>query len=88
MTSATLTSENRFDYLKGRLGLQQDPDSRLVELALPPVFDYRRLAVLAIPTDLPYPDHSGFAEAIGQFLLRALNPPKARPWCFSLPTPC
>ncbi len=73
MTSATLTSEKRFDFLKERLGLQQDPDSRLVELALPPVFDYRRQAILAIPTDLPYPDHPGFAEALGRFLLRALE---------------
>ena len=73
MTSATLTSQKRFDYLKERLGLQQDPDSRLVELALPPVFDYRRQAVLAIPTDLPYPDHGGFAEALGRFLLGALE---------------
>ena len=73
MTSATLTSEKRFDFLKERLGLQQDPDSRLVELALPPVFDYRRQAILAIPTDLPYPDHPDFAEALGRFLLRALD---------------
>ena len=72
MTSATLTSERRFHYLKERLGLQQDLDSRLVELALPPVFDYRRQAILGIPTDLPYPDHHGFAEALGRFLLRAL----------------
>ena len=72
MTSATLTSERRFHYLKERLGLQQGLDSRLVELALPPVFDYRRQAILGIPTDLPYPDHHGFAEALGRFLLRAL----------------
>ena len=78
MTSATLTSEKRFDYLKERLGLQQDPDSRLVELALPPVFDYRRQAVLAIPTDLPYPDRSTFAEALGRFLLRALESSQGR----------
>lgn len=73
MTSATLTSEKRFDFLKERLGLRQDPDSRLLELALPPVFDYRRQAILAIPTDLPYPDHPDFAEALSRFLLRGLE---------------
>lgn len=73
MTSATLTSQKKFDFIKERLGLQQGLDSGLVELVLPPVFDYRNQAILAIPTDLPYPDHNSFPDALGRFLLRVLE---------------
>ncbi len=73
MTSATLTSEKRFHYMKERLGLQQDLEPRLVELALPPVFNYQRQAILGIPNDLPYPNHPSYATALSRFLLRAIE---------------
>ncbi len=78
MTSATLTSEKRFHYMKERLGLQQDLETRLVELALPPVFDYQRQAILGIPNDLPYPSHPSYAAALSRFLLRAIELSRGR----------
>ncbi len=59
LSSATLTTRKRFDFMRDRLGLSDDG---LAELAEPPrvvealvasPFDFARQAVLAVPTDLP-----------------------------------
>src|SRR5262249_14270286 len=60
MTSATLTADGRFDYLRGRLGLD---DGLTFELAVDPPFDYARQALLYLPRDLPTPDDPAFGAA-------------------------
>ncbi|HEU4563383.1 MAG TPA: helicase C-terminal domain-containing protein [Gemmatimonadaceae bacterium] len=55
VTSATLATEERFDFLASRLGLDE-PDVQPAAEAFPSPFDYRRQAVLAIPTDVPAPN--------------------------------
>jgi ATP-dependent DNA helicase DinG len=55
VTSATLATDARFDFLTARLGLT-DPELEPVTAILPSPFDYPRQAVLAIPTDLPAPN--------------------------------
>jgi Rad3-related DNA helicase len=60
MTSATLTTEGQFNYLKGRLGLDEMPSIRLLELVLPPPFNYAQQVVLGVPKDIPLPDHPAF----------------------------
>jgi DNA polymerase-3 subunit epsilon/ATP-dependent DNA helicase DinG len=59
LTSATLSTEENFDYIKGRLGFE---DSR--ELLLGSPFDYQRSTLILAPTDVPEPDQQGYLAAV------------------------
>lgn len=68
LTSATLTVDNRFDYVKERLGLDDAE-----ELAVPSEFDFERQALLYLPRRMPLPRDERYAEAVAwetQQLLR------------------
>jgi ATP-dependent DNA helicase DinG len=63
VTSATLATNEHFDFLASRLGVDQ--------LGIPPVtgsfhspFDYRSQAVVAIPTDTPPPNQDAHAHLL------------------------
>ncbi|MPZ15940.1 MAG: exonuclease, partial [Chloroflexi bacterium] len=56
-TSATLSTEGSFEYVRDRLGVDDAE-----ELALGSPFDYRRAALLFVPTDLPEPTQPGYAR--------------------------
>lgn len=59
MTSATLSTSNNsdaFDYIKTRLGLEEDEDLETINLGAP--FDYMKNAYLYVPKDLPAPNSS------------------------------
>ena len=73
LTSATLTTEGQFNYLKGRLGLDQMPSIRLLELVLPPAFDYSRQVVLGVPKDIPLPDHPNFRQELSKLILKSVS---------------
>jgi Rad3-related DNA helicase len=70
LTSATLTVDQSFDYLRRRLGLEADRD-RLAELTVPSPFDLPAQLLLAIPTDMPLPDEERFPEASQEAILAA-----------------
>jgi len=57
MTSATLSTDGSFDYIKQRLGAE---DAR--ELALGSPFDYATAALLFLPTDMPEPNQPGYTK--------------------------
>ncbi len=65
LTSATLTTRKRFDFLRDRLGLAraelvaEDAPIEVEERVVPSPFDYREQTVLAVPTDLPPADGGG-----------------------------
>ncbi len=61
LTSATLTVDASFAYLRGRLGIGE-----AAELRLPSEFDYREQAVLYLPREMPQPRHPGFAAAVAR----------------------
>ena len=61
LTSATLTVDASFAYLRGRLGIAD-----AAELRLPSEFDYREQAVLYLPRRMPQPRHPGFAAAVAR----------------------
>ena len=68
LTSATLTVDNRFDYIKTRLGLEDAE-----ELSVPSEFDYRRQTLLYLPRRMPLPKEERYADAVAwetQQLLR------------------
>jgi ATP-dependent DNA helicase DinG len=70
VTSATLATEGRFDFLSSRLGLN-DPGLEPRTGIFPSPFKYREQAVLAVPTDIPAPNvnPSGHFSAVARVTL-------------------
>lgn len=64
LTSATLQSHGGFAYIRDRLGLDQD--ERVRELALGSPFNYREMALVYVPTDIPEPNRPHYARALEQ----------------------
>lgn len=80
-TSATLTVfGQQFDFFLSRVGLETErvqaaaPGKPLTTRELPPVFDYKKNALLLLPNDLPAPRDSNlkrnFPEAVAALLQR------------------
>ena len=61
LTSATLTVDGSFAYVKGRLGLR-DAD----EIRVPSEFDFRSQALLYLPRRMPPPKSPSFVEAVAR----------------------
>ena len=79
LTSATLTLQNSFDYLKRRLGLQGPLLDRCFERQLPSEFDYARQALLCLPTDLNWSGQDRTAaRQLAQWLLPILQASQGR----------
>jgi Rad3-related DNA helicase len=70
MTSATLTVQDSFDYLRQRLGLDGERD-RLLELVVPSPFDFPNQLLMCIPADLPLANDPKFEEASQEAILQA-----------------
>ncbi|MEO8192244.1 MAG: helicase C-terminal domain-containing protein [Gemmatimonadales bacterium] len=65
VTSATLSTDSRFEFLSARLGVDQLRIPPVTE-SFPSPFDFRTQALLAIPTDTPPPnvDPAGHFRAV------------------------
>ena len=61
LTSATLTVDASFAYVRGRLGIEE-----AVELRVPSEFDYAEQSVLYLPRNMPPPRHTGFGAAVAR----------------------
>jgi ATP-dependent DNA helicase DinG len=61
ITSATLTSEGEFSFIRQRLGLDQ-PEVEPETAVFPSPFDYAEQSVLVVPMDLPAPNTDGPAH--------------------------
>ena len=64
LTSATLTAGGSFNFLKRRVGLDDDAD----ELLVGSPFDYERAAQALIPDDMPQPNANGYVAATADVL--------------------
>ena len=73
LTSATLTTQGNFNFIKSRLGIR---DSR--ELVLPSGFDFPRQTLIYLPKHLPPPTTPQFAEAASGEIQRILTITKGR----------
>jgi DNA polymerase-3 subunit epsilon/ATP-dependent DNA helicase DinG len=65
LTSATLSTQGTFDYVRQRLGLPEDT----AELLVGSPFDYQKAALLMIPDDMPQPASEGYIEAMSRVLV-------------------
>jgi ATP-dependent DNA helicase DinG len=68
LTSATLTVDGGFGYIKERLGIR-----RAAEVRLPSEFDFERQAVLYLPPNMPDPRSPEFAGAAGRQVIEILK---------------
>jgi ATP-dependent DNA helicase DinG len=70
LTSATLSTNGHFDYIRSRLGLP----GHALEGIYPSHFDFKSQALLYVPKDIPDPRDPGYGPAvtdrIGEILLR------------------
>ncbi|MCZ6615290.1 MAG: exonuclease domain-containing protein [Chloroflexi bacterium] len=65
LTSATLSVQGSFSYLRERIGL-----SDTEELMLGSPFDYRKAALVLAPGDMPEPLNSGYQQGLVDSLVR------------------
>lgn len=68
LTSATLSAEGRFDFLRSRIGLDDAE-----ELLLGSPFDYPAQTLILLPEDLPDPNEPDFVAATAELLVEALR---------------
>jgi ATP-dependent DNA helicase DinG len=68
LTSATLTVDGGFSYIKERLGIR-----RADEIRLPSEFDFERQAILYLPSKMPDPRSPEFAGAAGRQVIEILR---------------
>ena len=68
LTSATLTVDGRFDYLRARLGIRHAYETRLES-----EFDHRRQAILYLPKKMPDPRSPEFVAAAGREVVEILK---------------
>jgi ATP-dependent DNA helicase DinG len=73
LTSATLTVEGGFGYIRGRLGISTATESRL-----PSEFDFARQALLYLPPRMPDPRSPEFALAAGREVIEILKRTRGR----------
>ena len=68
LTSATLTVEGSFDYVRGRLGIEHAADIRVAS-----EFDFTEQAILYLPRQMPPPKSPLFGEAVAREVLDLLT---------------
>ena len=73
LTSATLTVDDSFDYVRGRLGIDQ-----AFELRLRSEFNFQEQAILYLPRQMPDPWSENFATAATRELVALLNITRGR----------
>jgi ATP-dependent DNA helicase DinG len=73
LTSATLSVDGRFDYVRGRLGVRKAHEARL-----PSEFDFTRQAILYLPRKMPDPRSPQFVAAAGREVVEILKRTRGR----------
>ena len=73
LTSATLTVDGTFEYIRRRLGI-----SKAEEVCLPSEFDFKEQAVLYLPPRMPDPRSADFALAAGREVVEILKRTRGR----------
>jgi ATP-dependent DNA helicase DinG len=73
LTSATLTVDGRFDYIRDRLGI-----GTASEIRLPSEFDFSKQAILYLPRRMPDPRSPEFAMAAGREVVEILRRSRGR----------
>ncbi|QQS42657.1 MAG: ATP-dependent DNA helicase [Acidobacteriota bacterium] len=70
LTSATLSTNGNFDFVRGRLGLDS---GRTDTLLAPSTFDYREQAIIYLPRSMPDPRSQEFTQLAAGEILKLLK---------------
>src|SRR5262245_10918132 len=73
LTSATLTVDGTFAYVRERLGVRH-----AAEIRLPSEFDFARQAILYLPSRMPDPRSDHFTTAAGREVIEILKRSEGR----------
>ena len=75
LCSATMTTNSNFDFIRGRLGLipEQLKGREVKEHIYNSPFDFKKQALLAVPTDIPAPSESSFTHAAIENIWQAIQ---------------
>jgi ATP-dependent DNA helicase DinG len=76
LTSATLTVEGRFEFIRQRLGLDHAKENDL-----PPEFDYGKQALLYLPNKMPDVRDPGFSAKAADEIVELLERSQGRAFC-------
>ena len=70
MTSATLSTNGKFDFIKDRLGLDNGKTDTLLA---PSSFDYAKQAIIYLPKAMPEPSSPEFSQMAAGEIIKLLN---------------
>ena len=70
MTSATLSTNGKFDFIKDRLGLDNGKTDTLLA---PSSFDYQKQAIIYLPKAMPEPSSPDFSQMAASEIVKLLN---------------
>ncbi len=70
MTSATLSTNGKFDFIKDRLGLDNDKTDTLLA---PSSFDYQKQAIIYLPKAMPEPSSPDFSQMAAGEIIKLIN---------------
>jgi ATP-dependent DNA helicase DinG len=70
MTSATLSSNGKFDFIKNRLGLDNENSDSLLA---PSSFDYQKQAIVYLPKAMPDPRSPEFLQHAANEIVKIVN---------------
>ncbi len=70
LTSATLSSNGKFDFIKDRLGLE---GNKVETLVAPSSFDYQKQAIIYLPKGMPDPRAQEFTQIAAGEIVKILN---------------
>ena len=75
LTSATLSTNNSFNFVKERLGLEVEQTDDLIAASS---FDYEKQAILYLPRSMPDPRSPEFVQAASGEIIKLLNVTRGR----------
>ncbi len=70
MTSATLSTNGKFDFIKDRLGLDNGKTDTLLA---PSSFDYQKQAIIYLPKAMPEPSSPDFSQMAAGEIIKLIN---------------
>jgi len=73
LTSATLSTEGNFEYIKECLGLREAE-----EVTIDAPFDYMNSTMIYLPRDIPVPDRAGYQDGLQQSLVEVCRETEGR----------
>ncbi|REJ79163.1 MAG: ATP-dependent DNA helicase [Acidobacteria bacterium] len=80
LTSATLSTNGTFDFIRGRLGLESPKTDTLIA---PSSFDYREQAIIYLPKTMPEPRSPEFTQLAAGEIMKLLGITEGRTFVLS-----